>query len=294
MLETTQSDISNVNVVRSNPLTRFPTFAWMTGLCLVTGCASPTLSHESHKESTSIRVATYNIKHGRGMDGTIDLERTAATLASLEADIIALQEVDDQARRSGGVDQASWLAQRLDMHAAYGPFMNFQGGRYGLAILSRRPIQSHESWRLPDGHEPRVALAARLMTDTGEMITAIAVHFDWVDNDGFRYQQARETIREIKSLETPWIVFGDFNDVPDSRTMHAFKQIGSDAIKPKHAAATFPADQPTIEIDYIIAGPPKAWLPAAAIVIPESRTSDHRPVIADLILNEGRTVKSIR
>ena len=122
------------------------------------------------------------------------------------------------------------------------------------------------------------------MTETGIMMTAIAVHFDWVEDARFRYAQAQETIRQIKSLDTPWIVFGDFNDVPDSRTMHAFKQIGRDAMKPKGQAKTFPADQPTIEIDYIITGPPNAWLPATALVIPESHTSDHRPVIADLIL----------
>ena len=251
---------------------------------LLAGCASMNASHESSHDA-AMRVATYNIKHGRGIDGTIDLERTAATLATLDADIIALQEVDEQARRSGGVDQAAWLAQRLGMHAAYGAFMDFQGGRYGLAILSRRPIQSHEAWRLPEGNEPRVALAAHILTDSGEAITAIAVHFDWVEDDGYRYEQAGETIRRIEALKTPWIVFGDFNDVPGSRTMNAFEQIGRNAGKPENDAATFPADQPTIEIDYIITGPPNAWMPATATVIPESLTSDHRPVIADLLLN---------
>jgi len=105
---------------------------------VLSGCSSLTKSHElSHDASSAIRVATYNIKHGRGMDGTLNLERTLVTLKTLNADIIALQEVDDQARRSGGVDQASWLAERLGMHAAYGAFMDFQSGRYGLAILSR-------------------------------------------------------------------------------------------------------------------------------------------------------------
>ena len=231
-----------------------------------------------------MRVVTYNIKHGRGMDGAINLERAARTLETLDADIIALQEVDDQAKRSGGVDQATWLADRLGMHAAYGAFMPFQGGRYGLAILSRHPIASHEAWRLPDGNEPRVALAARILTDSGEAITAIAVHFDWVKDDGYRFEQASETIRRIDALTTPWIVFGDFNDVPGSRTMVAFEQVGQDAVKPPEAAATFPADQPTIEIDYIITGPPSAWMPASAMVIPESRTSDHRPVMAELLL----------
>ncbi len=240
-------------------------------------------SHES-PHGGAMRVATYNIKHGRGMDGSIDLERTAATLATLDADIIALQEVDDQARRSSGVDQAAWLAERLGMHAAYGAFMDFQGGRYGLAILSRRPIQSHEAWRLPEGNEPRVALAAQIPTDSGEAITAVAVHFDWVEDDGYRYEQAGETIRRIEALETPWIVFGDFNDVPGSRTMNAFEQMGRNAGKPRDEAATFPSDQPTIEIDYIITGPPSAWMPASATVIAEPLTSDHRPVLADLLL----------
>ena len=242
----------------------------------------------AHRETppTALRVATYNINHGGGMDGVIDLERTAATLATLDADLIALQEVDDRASRSGGVDQAAWLADRLGMHAAYGSFMDFQGGRYGLAILSRHPIKSHEAWRLPDGNEPRVALAARIATGSGETITAIAVHFDWVDDDGFRYDQARETIRRIEELETPWIVFGDFNDTPGSRTMNAFGRIGRNAVKPEDYAATFPADRPTIEIDFIITGPAEAWAPATATVIPEPRTSDHRPVVAELRLIE--------
>ena len=240
----------------------------------------------SSDTSAPIRVATYNIKHGRGMDGVVDLERTLATLKSLNADVIALQEVDDQARRSGGVDQASWLAERLGMHAAYGAFMDFQGGHYGLAILSRRPILSHESWRLPEGNEPRVALATRIETSAEEVITAVAVHFDWVKDDGFRYAQALETLRQIQTLDTPWIVFGDFNDVPDSRTMNAFRKVAGNARKPSDSSATFPADEPNIEIDYILSGPSSSWSPTSATVIEESIASDHRPVVAELNLNQ--------
>ena len=249
------------------------------------GCTSPDDTVPTSQQTpASIRIATYNIKHGRGMDGTVDLERTAATLQALDADIIALQEVDDRASRSGRVDQATWLAERLDMYAAYGSFMPFQGGRYGLAILSRNRIESHESWRLTDGNEPRVALAARIRIDSGETITAVAVHFDWVEDDGYRFAQARETITRLQALEIPWIVFGDFNDVPTSRTMNAFERIGRNAAKPVGNAATFPSDQPKIEIDYIFNGPPARWRPAIAEVIPESISSDHRPVITKLSL----------
>ena len=253
----------------------------------LSGCSSVSEHFNSSPDNpVVIRVATYNIKHGRGMDGVLDLERTLATLKSLNADVIALQEVDDQARRSGGVDQASWLAERLGMHAAYGAFMDFQGGRYGLAILSRRPILSHESWRLPEGNEPRVALATRIETDAGEVITAVAVHFDWVKDDGFRYAQALETLRQIQTLDTPWIVFGDFNDVPDSRTMNAFRKVAGNARKPSDSSATFPADEPNIEIDYILSGPSSSWSPTSATVIKESIASDHRPVVAELNLNQ--------
>jgi endonuclease/exonuclease/phosphatase family metal-dependent hydrolase len=66
--------------------------------------------------------------------------------------------------------------------------------------------------------------------------------------------------------------------------MVAFEQVGRNAMKPRDTAATFPADHPKIEIDYIITGPPSAWMPASAIVIPELRTSDHRPVMTELLL----------
>ena len=243
-----------------------------------------TSNESAHDAADAIRVVAYNIKHGRGMDGIVDLERTAATLEALDADIIALQEVDELASRSGNVDQATWLAKRLGMHAAFGAFMDFQGGRYGLALLSRQPIQSHETWRLPNGNEPRVALAARILAESGEAFTAVSVHFDWVKDDGYRFEQARETIRRIKSLRTPWIVLGDFNDVPGSRTMNAFMQLARDSEKPIGQAATYPADDPRIEIDYIIAGPVDKWLPATASVLVEPYTSDHRPVKSELRL----------
>lgn len=252
---------------------------------LVMGCAP------GHQTSPSalptqdrISVATYNIRHGVGMDGALDLQRTLDVLASLDADIIALQEVDDQASRSGGVDQAAWLGEKLGMHAAFGSFMDFQGGRYGLAILSRYPIDSRESWRLTDGNEPRVALAIQVTPNQGEPITTVAVHFDWVQDDGYRFTQASETIEHLQALETPWIVFGDFNDTPRSRTMKAFEAIGEVTQKPQDAAATFPAVDPRIEIDFIVVGPPHHWRTHGSSVIDERVASDHRPVTACLIL----------
>ena len=85
----------------------------------------------------TLTVVTYNIKHGRGMDNVVDLKRTTAVLALLDADIIGLQEVDRLVDRSEDVDQPEFLGNQLDLESAFGAFMDYQGGEYGMAILSR-------------------------------------------------------------------------------------------------------------------------------------------------------------
>ncbi|MCY2995293.1 MAG: hypothetical protein NTY19_46640 [Planctomycetota bacterium] len=88
-------------------------------------------------EPLRIRVLTYNIQHGEGTDGKIDLARTAAVIKRLTPDLAALQEVDKATTRSRGVDQAAELGKLTGMHVAFGKAMDFAGGRYGEAILSR-------------------------------------------------------------------------------------------------------------------------------------------------------------
>lgn len=95
------------------------------------------------------RVVSYNIKHCRGNDGKVDLARTAGVIEELSADFVGLQEVDENAKRSGAVDQVAELGKRLNMFSAFGSFMDFQGGRYGLGILSKHPIRNITSVRLP-------------------------------------------------------------------------------------------------------------------------------------------------
>jgi endonuclease/exonuclease/phosphatase family metal-dependent hydrolase len=263
------------------------------------GCTSANRYTSGESNLQSIVVSSYNIKHGVGMDGVLDLERTSVALAGLDADIIALQEVDEFVSRSGGIDQATWLGEKLGMESAFGSFMDFQGGRYGLAILSRFPIEHSEIWRLANGNEPRVALAVRIRPTFGKStalnnpITFVVVHFDWVGDDTFRFTQASQTIEHIQALDTttPWVVLGDFNDTPTSRTMRAFFDIGKNAAKRVGESMTFPANAPNKEIDFIIAGPPVRWKNVRSVVVDEPTASDHLPVAATLTLRNERPPK---
>jgi len=231
-----------------------------------------------------LRTVSYNIRHGAGNDGKLDLQRTAALLGNLSPDIVGLQEVDNGVKRSGNVNQPEALGKQLGMHAAFGKFMAFQGGQYGMGLLSRHPIESVHEVKLPTGHEPRVALAARIALPSGQAIVAVNVHFDWVDDDTYRYAQAEALSKYLQGLDVPYILLGDFNDVRDSRTLKLLSENTTEAKKPEARRMTWPADKPKIEIDFIFAAPAKQWSAPVCRVLEAPDTSDHCPVLSVLEL----------
>jgi endonuclease/exonuclease/phosphatase family metal-dependent hydrolase len=255
-----------------NPLVRSLVLAAAVILPFTTSAQAP----------TDLRVVTYNIKHGQGNDDVIDLDRTAAVLRALSPDIVGLQEVDDRAKRSGGVPQAERFGQMLGLHHAFGKFMDFQGGGYGLAVLSRHPIVRADSVRLPDGNEPRVALSVEIRLPTGRSIRVVNVHFDWVRDDGYRFAQASALATYLDGLTMPYVLLGDFNDVPASRTLALFTARATEARKPPGASFTFSSTQPAREIDHIFFAPAAAFAAREVRVIDEPMASDHRPVLAVL------------
>jgi endonuclease/exonuclease/phosphatase family metal-dependent hydrolase len=241
----------------------------------------------SIQPADALRVVSYNIKHGRGNDNSVDLERTAAVIRAQRPDIVGLQEVDDRAERSGQVPQAEQLGKSLGLHHAFGRFMDFQGGAYGMAILTRFPIERTQEVRLPDGNEPRIALSVRVkLPDDGgpslQALTIVNVHFDWVRDDTFRFAQAEALTKYLDDLKTPYILLGDFNDVPESRTLALFRERAGEAAKSEDNRFTFSSTEPAREIDYIFFAPAAAWHARAVTVVDERLASDHRPVVAVL------------
>lgn len=243
-------------------------------------CASATTT----SQRSDFVIATYNIRHGRGMDDVVNLRRTGDAIRTLGADIVALQEVDSVVQRSGSIDEPAALGAQLRMEHAYGRFMPYQGGAYGLAILSRFPIRRAHSLRLPDGNEPRVALFAEIELPSRARVLVVNVHFDWVANDSFRVKQVETLAAVLDTVRMPTVLLGDFNDVPGTRALTRWQARFRAAEKPARDHFTFSSTEPVKEIDHILLAPIAAWERASARVVTDAMTSDHRAVVAPLRL----------
>lgn len=222
-------------------------------------------------------MVSYNIRHGEGMDRKLNLARTAEVLRKLKPDFIGLQEVDNVVARSGNVDQAAELGRTLGMHHAFAKFMDYQGGEYGLAVLSRFPILETHVHKLPDGAEPRVVLEVVTQPDgKGSKLSFASIHLDWTD-EALRFRQITMLDKKLTYRKHPIILLGDFNAEPDSQTMKFVKEKW--AVVPKIGQRfTCPAVDPSAEIDYVVTrGIVKG---ATSHVVEEVLASDHRPLVS--------------
>jgi len=226
-----------------------------------------------------LRVGTYNVCHGLGLDRRLDLQRTAAVLRRLDADVITVQEVDLGCRRSGGIDQAAELARLTGMAWCFAPAIVFQGGLYGHLVLSRLPVLSWQAHALP-GEEPRCVLAVDLNWD-GQVIRFCGTHLDL--DPGQRHLSLPILQQVAERRGVPFVLAGDFNSTPDSAIIRHFATVWQTGGSPD-GQATYPADAPTAQIDHVLAGPAGCWRTLSTEVVADAVASDHRPVRVELAL----------
>ena len=224
---------------------------------------------------------TYNIRHGRGADGHVDLGRIADVIASFDADIVGLQEVDRGRTRSAAADQAEVLASRLGMSASFAPCITHGDGHYGIATLSRLPIAETRQLALPRNErrrsEQRCALVTRFMwPDTDASIDFVNTHLSTLFRE--RPAQVAAIAQDTTADET--ILVGDFNCTPWSP---AYRVLASTMQSATGRTRTWPARWPVVPIDHIFYRGPFQVVRAGAWTGSAARSaSDHLPVVAEL------------
>jgi endonuclease/exonuclease/phosphatase family metal-dependent hydrolase len=239
-----------------------------------------------------LRVATYNIQAGAG-----DLSRIAHDIKALNADLVALQEVDVHwHQRSGFADQATQLGRILGMHVRFAPIYRLPGAagqpprEFGVALLSRVPIASWSNdslTRLSTQEANAVptrmpGLLRAVVNFRGSRVTVLTTHLDYRSDPALRRAQVEEIVGMLAKISGPTILAGDLNATPESPELQPLLARLTDSWRGSKADGhTYPASAPTKRIDYILYSRPFAQVDAR---VPESAAADHRPVIATLRL----------
>ncbi|MFT5328370.1 MAG: endonuclease/exonuclease/phosphatase family metal-dependent hydrolase [Planctomycetaceae bacterium] len=241
---------------------------------------------QAESETIRLRILSYNIHHAEGVDRKLDVERIARVINDVRPDVVALQEVDQGVSRTLGVDQPAELARLTKMHAVFGDNIQFGGGKYGNAILSRFPISSHKNHRLPnreDGEQRGVLEAAITVPDQAQPLVLFATHLDHREDDQERFESAQAiNALAVKHGNQAALLAGDLNDTAGSRTLREFSKSWATANdKPQF---TVPVDKPDRQIDFILIRPAARWKTVEVQVLPEAVASDHRAVLAVLEL----------
>ena len=245
-------------------------------LAISTACTLLLGIPEAAAAQTTLRVSAYNIRHGRGMDGELDLRRVAAVLRELDADVITLQEVDDRTERTGGVDQVAVLAELLGYQGFHGAHRPYQGGAYGNAVLTRLPVAAVRTHPIPPASGSRLTVH-EVELDAG--ISVVSVHL--AGSTGERLAQADSVTSWFADLDRPVVLAGDFNGRPGGPVLTRLARDWR-VLEKSDSPVTFPADAPDREIDFILV-PAKAEVELLGHrVIDAPVASDHRPILAIL------------
>jgi endonuclease/exonuclease/phosphatase family metal-dependent hydrolase len=220
-----------------------------------------------------LRAATFNIKHGTDRAGTVDLPRMSAACSGLQADVLAIQEVDRFARRTGYRDEMQVIARATGLQAVFGEAARRRWRTYGNVLLARGPITDVEVLKLPRPNEgeQRVAILAQVSVN-GLRLSVGATHLSFRAGEG--EAQLQVVLDALARRDGPRLLLGDLN-------------LGPDVVEPALAAAgyavvqtgpTFPAGAPRTRIDFVAV----AGLEVLAASTPEPGVSDHLPVVAEL------------
>lgn len=241
-------------------------------------------------KASLIRVLCYNIHHANppSRPDFIDIAAVANVIKQQVPDLVALQEVDVYTTRSGkALHQAEELGRLTGMKAYFAKAIDYGGGEYGVAILSKHPIETPQNYALPTaagtGGELRTLATAVIILPSGKKILFASTHLDAQKNDTNRILQSKKVVEILEKESLPVILAGDFNAVASTPVIANFDSHFTRTCT-TNCDFTIPEINPDRTIDYIVYAPKRKFRVVQNRVIAESYASDHRPVMAILEL----------
>lgn len=263
----------------------FKKLNFVLGLAAIVGCYSACSSKVNRTapaigNANQLKIMSYNIHHANPPSkvGLIDLDAVAKVIKNENPDVVGLQEVDRNTKRSGNIDEAKVLAEKTGMFYQFFKAIDHDGGDYGVAILSKYPISNGAQVALPQvaKGEPRVLsyVTVKLKSHT---FTFANTHLDATRPDSNRVVQMKTILTELSKKTGPIILVGDLNCEAKAEPIVLLDQQFKRSCT-ANCAFTIPQDHPRKTIDYI-ALKNADWTVSNYSVVAELYASDHRPVV---------------
>ncbi len=230
----------------------------------------------ARRPARPLRIVSYNVRGGMGMDGTRDYERASAVIRAARPDICALQELDSMTRRNGDTDALREFAHRTGLHGTFARAIAYDGGAYGIGLLSKRRPKRVERLPLPGREEARTLIVAEFSD-----YVVLATHLSLTEADQLASVRLIDSVAASYAGKAVFLA-GDLNCQPDSEVFRALRQRFvplNDTRLP-----SWPADDPQDTIDYIwgYTGGGISYRVCDNGVIDAPDQSDHRPVFAEV------------
>lgn len=229
----------------------------------------------SAQAQNTLKLMSYNIKNANGMDNVCNFQRIANVINNTSPDVVAIQEVDSMTNRSGQKYVLGEIAERTQMHGYFAPAIDYDGGKYGIGLLTKQVPLRLQTLPLPGREEARTLILAEFAD-----YIYCCTHMSLTEEDRMK---SLELVKAFTSSSTkPLFLAGDMNAEPESGFIKELQKDFQILSNPKQH--TFPAPDPKETIDYIatLKQNAKGFAVISAKVINEPMASDHRPILVEL------------